>query len=1111
MSRFSGGLFRLRGWLVVFVVLGAAGKPALGRCSPVEQLEASGVKGGVAVIVGPVEPGQLIALPQEPQWLIQVLEARDQRVDALRRALRQAGLYGRISVRRFDGKQLPYIDDLVNVVLAPADCPVLRQEILRVLRPGGVAMLGEQRIEKPWPEQIDQWTHFLHGPDNNAVAEDQRVGTPRHLQWQAEPFYLRDHDCLASLSAMTSSNGRLFYIFDEGPTSQVHRPARWRLIARDAFNGKLLWKRKIPDWVTHLHYFRTGPVQLPRRLVSVGDRVYVMLGLVAPVSCLDGATGRTLKVYDATERAEEMIVHRDRLLVVIGDPRDWNRRAPAIDNYWDFFEPEAPAIDKSILALDTRSGRVLWRIEGPALRSLVPLSLCACEDHVYYLDNKQLHCVDLESGRQLWTAEFPTEGLFVRNYTPTVVARQDVVACLWLRRLAVFSAAEGRLLWQINGYAGFASPGDVFLIGSALWTFPTVATVKLDPKQVPGQGSRFLAFDVQTGQVVREVLKKDVWPGGHHHRCYRNKATTRFAICGRRSVELVDTRDEEHQINLWIRGTCQYGILPCNGLIYTPPHPCQCFGQIKYDGFHAFAARSSLDEQQASQAGRIVRGPAFGSVEAPAQDAGSLYSAEQLASKTPVRQVSGQSAPSSAAANRPAEAAQTLWNPPPQPSDARQWPTHRHDVARSGYSPCQLPGCLALLWQRRLGGRPTAATIAADRLLVASIEEHTVYCLAADTGEPLWSFNAEGPVDSPPTIIDGRLAVFGCTAGWVYALRVSDGALVWRFQAAPSQVQLVDREQLQSPWPVHGTVLALGGTVYFAAGRHSMIDGGIRLYALDAYTGKLLHEARVGPPEAALADVLVFDGQSIAMRHLRFDRQLQRRQSPCRGLTTIAPMLNQSWFARVLWFLGSDGTRSATRPFGQLLVFNDQVAWGLQSPYLYHRMDPRRRPPTHTGHFHQKYARYETEWFPVGTRLYAQPNREYRPAADRSKQANAKAGKRVQLPMYATDAHLWTRDLPLQLRAMVVAGTDVFVAGWEDRVGVVKGGAPRPDEPQELRPVLWRLRAEDGRVLSRRPLPARPRFDGFSVANDRLYLALEDGTMLCFAGEGKPASPSDAE
>jgi len=31
------------------------------------------------------------------------------------------------------------------------------------------------------------------------------------------------------------------------------------------------------------------------------------------------------------------------------------------------------------------------------------------------------------------------------------------------------------------------------------------------------------------------------------------------------------------------------------------------------------------------------------------------------------------------------------------------------------------------------------------------------------------------------------------------------------------------------------------------------------------------------------------------------------------------------------------------------------------------------------------------------------------------------------------------------------------------------------------------------------------------VANDRLYLALEDGTMLCFAGEGKPASPSDAE
>ena len=30
--------------------------------------------------------------------------------------------------------------------------------------------------------------------------------------------------------------------------------------------------------------------------------------------------------------------------------------------------------------------------------------------------------------------------------------------------------------------------------------------------------------------------------------------------------------------------------MPCNGLMYVPPHPCQCFNDIKFDGFHAFAA-----------------------------------------------------------------------------------------------------------------------------------------------------------------------------------------------------------------------------------------------------------------------------------------------------------------------------------------------------------------------------------------------------------------------------------------------------------------------------------------------------------------------------------------
>ncbi|MGB2819406.1 MAG: hypothetical protein WBF17_00390, partial [Phycisphaerae bacterium] len=48
-------------------------------------------------------------------------------------------------------------------------------------------------------------------------------------------------------------------------------------------------------------------------------------------------------------------------------------------------------------------------------------------------------------------------------------------------------------------------------------------------------------------------------------------------------------------------------------------------------------------------------------------------------------------------------------------------------------------------------------------------------------------------------------------------------------------------EQVESLWPVQGSVLVQGGLVYFAAGRSSFLDGGIVVYGLDARTGKVLH------------------------------------------------------------------------------------------------------------------------------------------------------------------------------------------------------------------------------------------------------------------------------
>ena len=98
--------------------------------------------------------------------------------------------------------------------------------------------------------------------------------------------------------------------------------------------------------------------------------------------------------------------------------------------------------------------------------------------------------------------------------------------------------------------------------------------------------------------------------------------------------------------------------------------------------------------------------------------------------------------------------------------------------------------------------------------------------------------------------------------------------------------------QLESPWPVHGSLLVLDGIVYFAAGRSSELDGGIFMYALDAGNGRLVHQRQLqGPaytsenietnfqlPMGALTDVMMSDGDNIYMRSLAFDLQLNRRK-----------------------------------------------------------------------------------------------------------------------------------------------------------------------------------------------------------------------------------------
>ena len=76
----------------------------------------------------------------------------------------------------------------------------------------------EERIgliaRKPWPKNMDSWTHSRHGASGNAVSLDTAVGPPERVRWVAA--------AMEEVEGLVSDEGRNFY---------------GGVLARDSFNG----------------------------------------------------------------------------------------------------------------------------------------------------------------------------------------------------------------------------------------------------------------------------------------------------------------------------------------------------------------------------------------------------------------------------------------------------------------------------------------------------------------------------------------------------------------------------------------------------------------------------------------------------------------------------------------------------------------------------------------------------------------------------------------------------------------------------------------------------------------------------------------------------------
>jgi outer membrane protein assembly factor BamB len=587
-----------------------------------------------------------------------------------------------------------------------------------------------------------------------------------------------------------------------------------------------------------------------------------------------------------------------------------------------------------------------------------------------------------------------------------------------------------------------------------------------------------IGWDLRSGKEKKRILVKNLRSPEHHHRCYRNKATIRYLISSYEGAEFLDFQGDNHSQNNWLRGACKFGMMPCNGMLYVPPDQCFCQPGAKFLGYAAVTAGPDTALEVVADQERLEKGPVYG---------------------TDTNTQSG---------------------------TENDWPTYRHDAARSGTTPTRVPSNVAIKWKVTLKGTLTAPVAAGGKVFVAESDAHTLYALDMVSSEVLWQFTANGRIDSPPTVYRG-MVLFGSKDGRVYCLRASDGRLVWRFLAAPTDRRIAYFDQVESTWPVHGSVLLYKGVAYFTAGRSTYLDGGIRVYGLEPATGKILHKHILKGPNpfaegerdvaffilGANSDVLVSEGGFLYMRQKKMTPELKEVEVPVLSskgaqdvgmhIFSTAGLLDGSWYNRTFWMYSKrwPGFQLANQApkTGQLLVVDDKKTYAVRAFYRrnVHSLmffpgkegyllfaDLNANEPQIVG---EEGSREPVKWLPQSDYSRARGNQV-------RKLESEAFGLDKMIGYTRAEPPVWKQWLPVRIRAMVKAGDVLFVAGAPD---VFEPEDPYAAFEARKGAQVVAVSARNGKKLAEYKLESPPVFDGMIAANGRLYISTRDGQVLC--------------
>jgi len=749
-----------------------------------ERVKALAPARGICVLAG-VPNDDVIELAKGSELLLYVQSASGKDADALRAAAEAAGLFGkRVFVDCGAWTRLQLAEDLADAVLvvgaAAGDGGVRREEVLRVLRPGGRALWRTEEVTKPAADGADSWSHPYHGPDNNTQSSDRLVRAPYLTHSLAEPLF----GCAPEVTV--AAGGRIFKAFGHISFRGYQNPHINTLYAFSGYNGTLLWTRKLKEgFMVH----RSTMVATPEILYLADDD-----------SCklLDAATGEQRGEIMAPEGSggvwKWLALENGVLFALLGEkevaapvkraPGDTRVYSDVVSGWpwamwpgYDYKDKEtAWGFGRTLVAMDPKTKKVLWKHQDDEF--LDSRGLVLKNGRIYWwCPQKFVECLDARSGDVVWKNSdadllqaIGPEGKaqhYVTGWSTQVYMkctdkflffagpqRANVVAA---------SAADGKLLWQRpNGNFQLVLRDDaVYAAG-------------------PQQQTSY-KLDYLTGKELAQITGRRA--------CTRATGTldSVFFRGGEGTVRW-DVASGTVQHIAPMRPGCHDGVIVADGLLHWGPWICGCalslFGIVSLRSAGDFDFAQKPDESRQLAAGE-----------------GDAAQVKEFAVK---------------------------------PGD---WPAYRGNNERNRVSDVALPAKVALRWEfKPVASGLATAPIAAGGMVFVGNADGVVHALNAADGKPAWKAYTGGGIHFPPALWNGR-AYVGSNDGRVYAYEAATGRRLWCFRAAPVERKIPVYGTLASTWPVAGGVVADNGIVYAAAGI-AHYDG-THVYALDAATGKI--------------------------------------------------------------------------------------------------------------------------------------------------------------------------------------------------------------------------------------------------------------------------------